>query len=146
MREPYERIAGGPFRDDTHRAAVEATAVDLAGRQLSGVSGHMPGSPGRAADGVSGGLATQTHAGASEAAQRAPQGREAAFAKLNAQAITRPTNPSIISDLHELLNEMDQQRIKGIAAAEILAALGYEWSQGHWWEPAATTMQGGSDG
>jgi hypothetical protein len=32
MREPYERIASGPFRDDTHRAAVEATAVDLAGR------------------------------------------------------------------------------------------------------------------
>ena len=32
MREPYERIAGGPFRDDTHRAAVEATAADLAGR------------------------------------------------------------------------------------------------------------------
>ena len=35
MREPYERIAGGPFRDDTHRAAVEATAVDLAGRPLA---------------------------------------------------------------------------------------------------------------
>jgi hypothetical protein len=36
MREPYERIAGGPFRDDTHRAAVEATAVDLAKTELPG--------------------------------------------------------------------------------------------------------------
>ncbi len=29
MRDPYETIATGPWRDETHRSAVEATAVDL---------------------------------------------------------------------------------------------------------------------
>lgn len=73
MRQLHDTLTRGPFRDDTHRAAVEAAAVDLAPGQLRGNSPHVLGSPEKPDDGVSGGLATQTHAGASEASQRAPQ-------------------------------------------------------------------------
>jgi hypothetical protein len=61
MRDMLDTLTRGPFRDDTHRAAVEATAVDLAGRPI-----------GESQAAISGGKASQVHSG-SNASQQASQ-------------------------------------------------------------------------
>lgn len=67
MRDPYDAIAGGPYRSDLHRSAVEATAADLTGQD-------RPAPPvGASVGGVSEGMAISVWSGGRKGPQRAPQ-------------------------------------------------------------------------
>lgn len=73
MSDMLDTLTRGPFRDDTHRAAVEAAAEDLSGEQLSGHSGQLAKAPAEPVDGDFGADARDTRVEAEDGRVRAFQ-------------------------------------------------------------------------